>query len=76
MAATQAVASRLNVAAEKLLRKWMGRSEIDAGVRPGVSTTDQAEIRRLKKEIFELCRANEILRTESAFSQVVARASP
>ena len=63
MAATQAVASRLNVAAEKLLRKWMGRSEIDAGVRPGVSTTDQAEIRRLKKEIFELCRANEILRT-------------
>lgn len=49
-AGIQIVASRLNVGAETL-RKWMRRSEIDAGVRPGVSTADQAEIRRLKKEV-------------------------
>jgi transposase len=65
-AAIQVVASRLNVGAETL-RKWMRRSEIDAGVRPGVSSADQAEIRRLKKEVSELRRANEILRTASAF---------
>ena len=65
-AAIQIVASRLSVGAETL-RKWMRRSEIDAGVRPGVSTADQAEIRRLKKEVTELKRANEILRTASAF---------
>jgi transposase len=65
-AAHQVVASRLNVGAETL-RKWMRRSEIDAGVRPGVSTADQAKIRRLKKEVSELRHPNEILRTASAF---------
>lgn len=65
-AAIQVVASRSNVATEAL-RKWMLRSEIDAGVCPGVSTADQAEIRWLKKEVSELRRASEILRTASAF---------
>ena len=65
-AAIQIFASRLIVGAETL-RKWTRRSEIDAGVRPGVSTADQAEIRRLKKEVTEFRRANEILRTASAF---------
>ena len=36
---------------------------------------DQAEFRRLKKEISELRCANEILRTASAFSQAVPRPS-
>src|SRR5215207_6699054 len=60
-AAIQAVASRLGVNSETL-RKWQRRSEIDAGTRPGVTTEEQAEIRRLKKENAELRRANEILR--------------
>lgn len=67
-AAIQAVAGRLNVGAERE-RKWMRRSEIDAGVRPGISSDDQAEIRRLKRVGSELRRANEILRKASAFSQ-------
>ena len=49
------------------LRKWLRRSEIDAGSRRGVTTEEQAEIRRLKRENAELRRANEILRTASAF---------
>ena len=65
-AAIQVVASRLNVGAETV-RKWMRRSEIDAGFRPGVSSADQAEIRRLKKENQELRRANKILCKASAF---------
>jgi transposase len=49
------------------LRKWLRRSEIDAGARPGVTSEELAEIRRLKKENAELRRTNEILRTASAF---------
>jgi transposase len=65
-AAITAVASRLGVNSETL-RKWLRRSEIDAGTRPGVTTEEQAEIRRLKRENAELRRTNEILRTASAF---------
>jgi transposase len=65
-AAIVAVSSRLGVNSETL-RKWLRRSEIDAGTRPGVTSEEQAEIRRLKKENAELRRANEILRTASAF---------
>ena len=60
------VAIRLGVGPETV-RKWVGQAEINAGVRPGVSESENAEIRRLKKEVTELKRANEILRTASAF---------
>jgi transposase len=36
------------------------QAEINAGLRPGVSESENAEIRRLKKEVTELKRANEI----------------
>ena len=60
------VASRLGVGGETL-RKWSRRAEIDGGVRPGVSSAEQAEIPKLRKEVTELRRANDILRTASAF---------
>jgi len=65
-AAICAVASRVGVNSETL-RKWLRRSEVDAGTRPGVTTEEQAEIRRLKRENPELRRTNEIPRTASAF---------
>src|SRR5215218_2162660 len=65
-AAICAVASRLGVNSETL-RKWLRRSEVDAGTRPGVTTEELAEIRRLKRENPELRRTNEIPRTASAF---------
>src|SRR4029453_18444755 len=65
-AAIQAVASRLGVNSETL-RKWLRRSEIDTGTRPGGSSEERAESRRLRKENAELRRTNEILRTASAF---------
>ena len=58
---------KLNGRRSRLLRRWMRQADINAGVRPGVSTAEQSEIRRLKKENQELRRANEILRTPSAF---------
>jgi transposase len=66
-AAIEHVASRLGVVPETL-RKWRQRYEIEAGLRPGSSSEEQqAEIRRLKRENAELRRANEILKTASAF---------
>jgi transposase len=49
------------------LRKGRRRAEIDSGARPGVTSEEQAELKRLKRENAELRRANEILRTASAF---------
>jgi transposase-like protein len=49
------------------LRGWIERAEVDAGTRPGVSSEDNAELVRLRKENAELRRANEILKTASAF---------
>lgn len=65
-AAIAHVASKLGVAAETL-RKWRRRAEVDAGERPGVTSEENAEIKRLKRENAELRRANEILKTASAF---------
>jgi transposase len=64
--AIRQVASRLGVSTEAL-RKWRRRAEVDSGERPGVTTAEQAEIKRLKRENAELRRANEILKAASAF---------
>ena len=48
------------------LRSWIERDEVD-GDRDGVTTAEAVEIRRLRKENAELRRANEILKTASAF---------
>ena len=60
------VASKLGCDPETL-RKWKRRSEVDAGTRPGVTSEESAEIRRLRREVAELRRANDILKTASAF---------
>ena len=49
------------------LRGWVERAEIEAGTRAGVTVEDNAELVRLRKENAELRRANEILKTASAF---------
>nr|WP_157897770.1 IS3 family transposase [Mycolicibacterium rutilum] len=64
--AIKSVASKLGVA-EESVRRWRRKSQIDAGERPGVTTSEHAEIRRLKREVAELRRANEILKSASAF---------
>jgi transposase len=49
------------------LRGWIERVEIDTGERPGVPTVVEARIKELERENAELRRANEILKTASAF---------
>ena len=62
-----AVASRLGIGSAETLRKWVRQAEVDAGTRPGVTSEESAEMRRLKRENAELRRANEILKAASAF---------
>lgn len=49
------------------LRNWVAQAEIDGGHRPGVTTAEAQRIGELEREVRELRRANEILRTASAF---------
>jgi len=49
------------------LRGWIERVEVDAGERPGVPSAVEARIKELERENAELRRANEILKTASAF---------
>jgi transposase len=49
------------------LRKWVKQAEIDHGRRPGITTAEQQRIAELERENRELRRANEILKTASAF---------
>ncbi|HYY78133.1 MAG TPA: transposase [Actinomycetes bacterium] len=60
------VAQQLGIGSESL-RTWVRQAEIDRGQRPGVTTAEQQRIAALEREVRELRRANEILRTASAF---------
>ena len=60
------VGELLDVKADTL-RGWVERVEIDAGQRPGVPSSVEVRIKELERENAELRRANEILKTASAF---------
>ena len=49
------------------LQEWVKRVQVDAGVRAGTTTIDARRIKELEREVKELRRANEILKTASAF---------
>jgi transposase len=66
-AAINAVAQKLGVGTAETVRKWVRQAETDMGERPGVTTDESAELKRLKRENAELRRANEILKAASAF---------
>ena len=66
-AAMTQVAQLLGVGTPETVRKWCRQAQVDAGKRPGVSTEEAAELKRLKRENAELKRANAILRSASAF---------
>lgn len=65
-AALRHVAGLLGMNTETL-RLWVHRAEVDAGKRPGTTTEEAEEIKRLKREVAELRRANEILKSASVF---------
>jgi transposase len=64
--AIQRLAEQLGIDPEAL-RVWVKRAEVDEGVRPGTTSADAQRIGELEREVKELRRANDILRTAPAF---------
>jgi transposase len=64
--AIESIAKKLQVNHETL-RQWVRRAETDAGRRPGLTTDERAKIRELEREVKELRRANEILKSAATF---------
>jgi transposase len=65
--AIRSISAKLGIISPESLRKWVRQAEVDGGVPQGKTTQEIAEIRELKKEVAELRRANEILKSASAF---------
>jgi transposase len=66
-AAMTKVAQLLGVKTPETVRQWVRQAEIDQGARPGTTTQESEELRRLRRENAELKRANAILKAASAF---------
>jgi transposase len=66
-AACQSVADKLGIGAPQTLLNWVRKAQVDAGQRPGVTSAEAAELRRLRAEVKQLRLANDILKTASAF---------
>jgi len=64
--AIQSIAQKVGVHKESL-RIWVRRAEIDSGQRPGLTTEERERLKQLERENKELRRANEILKSASAF---------
>ncbi len=52
---------------ESCLHRWLKLADIDDGIRPGVTSSESAELRELKKRNRLLEQENEILRRAAAF---------
>jgi len=65
-AAVESIAPKIGCVPQTLL-EWVKREEVNSGHRDGVTTSERERIRALEREVKELRRANEILKTASAF---------
>ncbi|MGA7135404.1 MAG: IS3 family transposase [Mycobacterium sp.] len=66
-AAISEVARLLGVGTAETVRKWVRQAQINAGSRPGATSEESAELKKLRREVAELRRANAILKTASGF---------
>ncbi len=65
-AAMASIAAKIGCTPETL-RKWVRQAERDQGLREGLTSSERERLKALERENRELKRANEILRTASAF---------
>ena len=49
------------------VRNWLRQAERDTGRRPGLTTDERQRMRDLEREVKELRRANDILKSAAAF---------
>jgi transposase-like protein len=65
-AAIESIAPKIGCVPQTL-NEWVKRAQIDAGAREGLTSAERERLRILERENKELRRANEILKTASAF---------
>ena len=65
-AAIESIAPKIGCVPQTL-NEWVRKSEIDSGLRDGVTSEERGRIKALEREVKELRRANEILKLASAF---------
>ncbi len=65
-AAICSIADKFGMTRETL-RRWVRQAETDDGLRPGLTTDERDRLKALERENHELRRANEILKSASAF---------
>ena len=49
--AIRSIAAKLGISTAETLRKWVRQAEIDSGRRPGVTSEESAELRKLRAEV-------------------------
>jgi transposase len=64
--AIKRIADQLGVHPEAL-RTWVKQAETDEGARPTATSTDAARVAELEREVRELRRANQILKSAASF---------
>lgn len=64
--AIRVIAGRLDIGRESL-RRWVVQADVDAGAQPGATTVEQERIKALEREVRELKRTNEILKSAASF---------
>ena len=65
-AAIESISAKIGCVPQTL-HEWVKKSEVDSGVREGVTSEERVRIKALEREVKELRRANEILKLASAF---------
>ena len=65
-AAVESIAPKIGCVAHTL-HEWVKKAEVDSGQRAGTTTSEAQRIKELEREVKELRRANDILKTASAF---------
>jgi transposase len=65
-ALAEAVAKKIGVGRETA-RRWLVQADVNAGARPGSTSSEQAEIKQLKAEVRRLREDNEILKAATVF---------
>ena len=65
-AAIESIAPKIGCVPQTL-HDWVKREEVDSGQREGLTTSERERLKQLERENKELRRANDMLKTASAF---------
>ena len=65
-AAIESIAPKIGCVPQTL-NDWVKRDEVDSGQREGLTSSEREQLKALQREVKELRRANDILKTASAF---------